>query len=160
MKRIAFAFLFVSQLAFAVDPFSLPWMNHETPGTSFNTKDYPDGVFVAHFYWLGCMYNHKLEPLINDIASDYASEPRVHVLDIGADKKDVDYTHWVDAVQPNHAVLKDATRVIFKAFEVVHVPTTVIFDGGGNVHHKYVGPWNATQEKKVREVIDWLLLKP
>ncbi len=161
MKRITLAFLFVCSLSFAIEPFSLPWMNHETPGTLFNTNDYPDGIFVIHPYFIYCPVNYELEPKVNELASDYASEPRVHVLDIGVDKKDSDYEKWIDRVKPNHPVLRDSERTVVQALGITQYPTTIIFDGSGNIHYRSTpGVWSKTEEEKIRGTIDWLLQKP
>lgn len=161
MKRFMLTFLFVGQLTFGIEPFSLPWMNHEQPGTSFKTSDYPDGIFVIHPYFIYCQINYQLEPKVNQLANDYVSEPRVHVLDIGVDKKDSDYEKWIEQVKPNHPVLKDSERTVVHALGITHYPTTIILDGSGSIHYRSTpGIWTDKEEQKIRATIDWLLQKP
>ena len=81
MNKIALLFLFLCSLSFAIEPFSLPWMNHEQPDTQFNSKDFPDGIFVIHPYFIACPVNYQLEPKVNQLASDYSGDPRVQVID-------------------------------------------------------------------------------
>lgn len=161
MKAIAIAFTLVCSVSFAIEPFALPWMNHESPGTVFNTEDYPDGIFVIHPYFIHCPVNYQLEPKVNQLAVDYVDEPRVHVIDIGIDRSDLDYKKWIGGVNPNHPVLKDANREVVRSLGVTQFPTTIVLDGYGTVQYRSTpGVWSAKEEKEIRATIDWLLGKP
>ncbi len=138
----------------AIGPFRLRWMNHVSENTFYDSKDYPDSVFVLHTYFLACHFNHKLEPAVNALAKEYEDEPRVQVLDIGIDSKPSDYDTWIDKHRPNHPVLNDVGRLLISQLQTQRYPTTYILDSELNIKFEWVSLWNENALKRMREVID------
>src|SRR5262249_27839096 len=101
MKKHLAVLIFMASLpAFAIQPFYLPWMNSTTGAKEYHSTDHPNSVFVIHAFWEGCEWCHTWEPKVNQIAEEYASNPRLQVLDVGIDKPDEAYSKWISAEKP------------------------------------------------------------
>lgn len=129
----------------AVTPFSLPQMNHEQVGTPYSSADYKNGVFVVEAYFLGCPYCNDNAPYVDDLATKYAAEARVQVLDVGVDKSDSQYATWIKKHSPNHPVLNDKNRDLIRQLGTTGYPSSYVLDCNGNVLYKTSGVWNSTK---------------
>src|SRR4029077_10623802 len=134
--------LFVSSApSFAVTPFSLPWMNATNSATNFNSADYKDVIFVVEAYFLDCPYCNDNAKNVDALASKFASDPRVHVLDVGIDRSDSQYQEWIDRHHPNHPVLKDSSRALIKQLGTSGYPSTYVLDCHLKVITETAGDW-------------------
>ena len=149
--------LATSATSFAVSSFQLKWMNHATPGTVYNSADHKDGVFVLEAYFLNCPYCNDNAPNVDELASSFANEPRVQVLDVGIDRADSQYKSWIAKHKPNHPVLKDDKRQLVKQLGTSGYPSTYIVDCKGVVRYKTSGVWNMTKETAMKDKITEIL---
>lgn len=161
MKRllVAASLFIASSSAFAVtiSPFSLPWKNHAVRDTVYKTADHADGVFVLEFGANFCSYCNENAPNVDQLATDYAAEPRVQVLDVLTDQSDAEITRWITRHRPNHPVLKDVGRAVWLQVGERYIPTVVVTDCLGEVQYKHTGVWSATEKRAIRDTIDSLL---
>lgn len=146
-----------SVTAMAVDPFSLPWMNATTANTTYSSSNYPNGIFVVEAYFEACPYCNDNAANVNDLASKYANEPRVQVLDVGIDRQDSQYQQWISDHTPNHPVLKDADRTLIGQLGTTGYPSTYVLDCTGKVIYSHVGEWDSGDETDVENQINSLL---
>jgi peroxiredoxin len=156
MNRFLLSVLVLASSAssFAVSSFSLPQMNHATPGTMYNSADHKDGVFVVEAYFLNCPYCNDNAPNVDDLADAYANEPRVQVLDVGVDRSDSQYKTWIAKHNPNHPVLKDDKRQLIRQLGTTGYPSSYVVDCQGTVRYKTSGVWNMTKEAGLKSAID------
>lgn len=154
---LAFLVLATSVPSFGLSSFQLPWMNHATPGTVYDTADHKDGVFVIEAYFLNCPYCNQNAPNVDDLADSFANEPRVQVLDVGIDRKDSQYETWITKHHPNHPVLKDDKQQVISQLGTSGYPSTYIVDCKGAVRQKSTGVWNMQTESSMKQTIIELL---
>lgn len=160
MRRILVAAVLAlcSSSAFAIEPFSLPWVNHPTRGTNYSTSDHPGGIFVLEFLANFCSACNENAEHVDALATKYASEPRVQVLDMSIDRNDREIATWIRNHQPNHPVLKDVDRRVWSQVGEQYIPTVVILDCRGQEHFRFTGgPWDADTTARIHGVIDSLL---
>jgi len=158
MKRFALVTLLgliaITANAVTVSPFSLPQMNHANVGNVYNSNDVKNGVFVVEAYFLNCPYCNYNAHNVDDLASKFAYEPRVQVLDVGVDKNDSDYKTWIAKHSPNHPVLKDANRILIRQLGTTGYPSTYVLDCEGNVVAKTSGEWDSAKIQKIEAGIE------
>jgi hypothetical protein len=153
-KLLPLLCLLVSSSAFAVDPFSLPWINSEQ-GT-YSSTEYPNGIFVINNFWNGCDWCHILEDSVQELAGEYASQGRVQILDVGVDQADASYFQWIDRHRPNHPVLKDVGRALANELGSTAYPTTYVLDCHLDIKLRLEGAvdsWRLVVKDKVDELL-------
>lgn len=154
MRNLALSLVvaLTSSLAFAtsVSSFSLPWMNNHGGASTFSSTDYPDGIFVVEAYFLGCPYCNDNAANVDALATEFASDPRVHVLDVGVDRSQSDYDEWISRHNPNHPVLNDGNEQLIGQLGTTGFPSTYVLDCKGNVVAQTEGEWG-DQEKTTIE---------
>lgn len=138
----------------AVDPFTLPWVNGAENQTTYDSTTHKNSVFVVEAYFLRCPYCNDNAPAVNDLAADYADEPRVQVLDVGRDTSDADYAEWIRRHSPNHPVLKDTRRTLLTQLGTSAYPSTYVLDCNLQVVYSTVGAWSQSTARTLRRVID------
>ncbi len=164
MKNVIFAglMLIISELAFSVEPFSLPWMNPPpeagSPGAvNYSSADNPNKIFVIETFFRLCGDCNNNEPNVNRLADHYKNSARVQVLDVGIDKKDRDYQLWIQKHNPNHPVLKDADQKLIGQLGTQVYPSTYIIGCQGQVAYSHEDVWTAEAEALIKSKIDALL---
>jgi len=145
---------FGTQSFAAVTAFDLPWMNSSPAGQTYDSSKHPQGVFVVEAYFLNCPYCNDNAPHVNDLAESYAGESRVQVLDVGIDRKDEQYAEWIRRHQPNHPVLKDASKKLIKQLGTAGYPSTYVIDCKGNVLFSTSGKWSSNTKRKIKTAVD------
>jgi len=156
MKRLLALTVFTlsSSWALAVTPFSLPWMN----GTgNYNSSDHPNTVFVVENYFLDCPYCNDNAPNIDQIASDFSTNARVQVLDVGIDKDDASYREWIQRHNPNHPVLKDAQETLTRQLGTTGYPSTYVLDTNLNVVYSHTGEFEQGDLNAVEQAVNNVL---
>lgn len=148
----------MATVSFAIEPFSMPWMNAPTnPGTTiWKMADFPDGVVVLEAFKLDCGYCKANAPLVDQLAAKWDKvDKRVKVLDIGQDSYDYSINQWISMFNPNHPVLKDVGRTVFyKLIQQEGVPQTFILNCKGDlVAQTYGGPWGDEEQTTIDRAI-------
>ena len=156
MKKLILGLLLTltSSMAFADSiqlPFSLPWMNSTTHGSSFNSADHPNGVFVIEAYFLGCPYCNDNATNVDALATKFASEPRVSVLDVGVDRSESQYQQWIERHNPNHPVLNDGSQKLIGQLGTSGFPSTYVVDCKGNVVTSTTGQWGSSEQQQIED---------
>ena len=156
MKNLILGLLLTltSSMAFANAiqmPFELKWMNSTTHASSFKSTDHPNGVFVLEAYFLGCPYCNDNAPNVDALASKFASEPRVTVLDVGVDRSESQYQEWIDRHNPNHPVLNDGSQKVIGQLGTSGFPSTYVVDCNGNVVTETSGQWGQSERQQIED---------
>ena len=148
MKGFLLAFLF----SVSVSPWELPWMNAGS-GAIYKSIEHP-GVTVVENYFRTCSYCNENAPNVDELATKYADNQMVHVLDVGIDRYDRDYQAWVSAHNPNHPVIKDAQRTLTGQLGTTGYPSTYVLDCNNNVVYKSTGVWSENTKAELKNAID------
>jgi peroxiredoxin len=158
MKKILFAIamLFATN-GLALEAFELPIMNGEGIGATYKSVEHPNSIMVLEAFFYACPYCHQNASNINDLATEFADQSRVQVLDVGRDCRSSDYRLWVSETSPNHPVLKDCSRSVISELGIRGYPTTVIFDCNGEEAYRHVGSMGsrdlAEMKAEIRELL-------
>ncbi|NDC24626.1 MAG: hypothetical protein EB078_10985 [Proteobacteria bacterium] len=78
---------------------------------------------------------------------------------MGIDKGDSSYAEWIQRHQPNHPVLKDASRMLIRQLGTSTYPSTYVIDHKLNVVFKSSGVWSAKTEQAIKDAVEKALLK-
>jgi peroxiredoxin len=148
--------LWVYQAQAEVSPFELPWMN-QTNAKTYSSESHKGGIFVVETYFLNCPYCNDNAPSVDALATKFAEESRVQVLDVGIDKSDAQYQTWIERHHPNHPVLKDAKKELISQLGTSVYPSTYVLDCEGNVVYQSQGTWDSEKIDKIEQTIRWLL---
>lgn len=149
--------LFVSSFAFGVTmPFELPWMNHETAGTTYKSADHPQAVYVLEFFANFCGACNDNAPTVDRYVEKYKDQPNVQVLDTGVDKSATEYASWISRHKPNHPVLNG--RLLWDELKAVYgfrfIPQAVVMNCKGEVLYvPEAGTWSLSVTKEMDRVI-------
>jgi len=150
----------VSTPVWAVSAFELPWMNASSQGSiNYKSADYQGAVWVVEAFFLGCPYCNDNAPRVNDLQNYFGNDERVQILDVGIDKGDSSYAEWIQRHQPNHPVLKDASRMLIRQLGTSTYPSTYVIDHKLNVVFKSSGVWSAKTEQAIKDAVEKALLK-
>jgi peroxiredoxin len=150
-------FAFFSSMALAVSPFSLPWENSTDGTATYSSADHRGDIFVVENYFLDCPYCNDNAPNIDKIASQFSSNTRVQVLDVGVDTDDSSYQEWINRHHPNHPVLKDADQSLSGQLGTQGYPTTYVLDSNLNVVYSHEGEFESGTATEVTNAIGNLL---
>ena len=132
---------------------TFPVKNGEA-GEVYKMEDHKNSVFVFEAYRLSCYYCNLNAPKVDALATQFAENPRVQVLDLGMDTADADFAEWIRAHKPNHKVIQDVNKTVYKTLKTMDgVPQAFVFDCKGNMHGNVVGAWDANGEKRIRDLI-------
>lgn len=154
---LAILVLATSATSFGITTFQLPWMNHKVAGTVYNSADIKDAVIVVEAYFLNCPYCNDNAPNVDELATAFANEPRVQVLDVGIDKTDAQYKTWIAKHHPNHPVLKDDKRMLIRQLGTSGYPSTYIIDCKGTVRYTSTGVWGTAKERAIKDKVTEVL---
>ena len=138
-------------------PFELPWMNHPEAGKIYRSSDYPGSVFVFETYFLQCPYCNQNAVNVENLATAFAGDDRVQVLDLGRDTRGSDYDQWIARHNPRHPVLKDASRVLLNKFGTRLFPTTYVLNCRGELALMNEGLWSPGYKDQLVSQIRTLL---
>ncbi len=141
MKFLSALAVLLSIPALAVSSFSLPWMN-STGTTTYNSTDHAGAVFVVEAYFLGCHFCNENAHNVDQMASHFASNAKVQVLDVGVDSSDEEYQIWIDHHNPNHPVLNDGGRRLIGQLGTSRYPSTYVINAEGAVVFRSTGVWS------------------
>ena len=138
----------------AVKPVELPQMNAN--GGVYKMTDFPKGIFVIEAYFLGCPYCNENAPNVNALASRFANDPRVQVLDVGIDRDNSSYETWIKRHNPNHPVLKDSTRKLITQLVTSGYPSTYVVNCKGQLIESTEGLWGNQEEDAIIRAVERL----
>lgn len=155
MRKLLLGFFIAltSSLAWGttVTPFSLPWMNNHSGVDTFKSSDYPGAIFVVEAYFLGCPYCNDNAANVDALATEFAGDPRVHVLDVGVDTDKSDYDEWISRHNPNHPVLDDGSEQLIGQLGTQGFPSTYVIDCKGNVTAQTSGEWGDSEKSTIED---------
>lgn len=143
-----------TSLLFAVNPVELPLMNGN--GGTYKMTDHPQGIFVVEAYFLSCPYCNQNAPKVNSLASRFAADPRVQVLDVGVDRDDASYATWIKKHNPNHPVLKDSSRRLIQQLGTSGYPSTYVINCRGKVVESTEGAWGYEEQEAIVSAVERL----
>lgn len=151
---------FLSHTGFSISHFSLPWMNSETnPPAIYQSSQYLDAVWVIETFFLTCPYCNDNAQNVNDLQNDFKNDERVQILDVGIDTADSSYQEWIRKHQPNHPVLKDASRKLVRQLGTGVYPSTYVLDKNLNIVFKSTGVWGSKTSSQIKEAVEKALNK-
>lgn len=154
---LASAALMISSSAFAIAPFSKPWTNHPDRNVNYVSADHPNGIFVMEFAANFCGACNENASNVDAMATAYASEDRVQVLDVLIDSSDSEVARWNARHHPNHPVLKDVSRTIWAELQEQYIPTMIVTDCHGDIKYRHTGGWDASTKAAIKATINGLL---
>ena len=157
MRYFLFSFIVISCPAWA-DSFQLPIFDGDGNSQIYDSRDHPEGIFVLNFYAYHCCYSKANTSNFINTEAEYASEDRVHVLDIGLDRDDTLYARWQSHFDPQYPILMDKTSILFNRFKSANgIPLNVVADCNLNPVFASRGPLNDSGLKEMKNAIDQLL---
>jgi hypothetical protein len=134
-----------------------PLKNDKTKN-EYRMADHPNSVFVFESYRLRCSYCNENAPAVDALATKYAANSRVQVLDAGLDTSNADYQSWINRHKPNHAVVHDIGRKVFDALKTVNgVPQVFVVNCKGELVGNFVGSWGNEGREKVEADVEQAL---
>lgn len=145
MRKILLAFLMFATAckcskALAAEPVeAMPIMSGEGGGYFM----IPGKVRVLEFYYDNCAACNANATNVKALHKAWKESEAVHVLDVGIDSKDSEYAQWIERHKPEHMVLKDVDRRLFRSFVLRYVPTTIVLDCDLKETYRHVGVWDA-----------------
>ncbi len=161
MRILALLMMFYSGFALAdntpkldVSTVELPWMNNPARDAKFRLADHNQGVFVFEAYSINCVWCNRNAPLVDQLATDYVSESRVQVIDLGLDRNDRDYRNWIQTHNPNHPVVKDVDQAVWNALARERgIPQTFVVACDGRLMGTTIGSWGDEEKRLLKEYI-------
>jgi hypothetical protein len=131
-----------------------PLKNGASRDDVYKMSEHKNGVFVFEAYRLSCGYCNENAPAVDRLATDYASNPRVQVLDLSLDVADADFAEWINLHKPNHPVIQDTGRRVYNALKQSNgVPQVFVVNCKGLLVGGHVGTWGGA-ESAIRGLID------
>jgi hypothetical protein len=163
MKTFIFAMLAATSAAlsgaalaeYKIDPstVALPWEN-STADAVYKFADHPHTVFVLEAFELSCEYCNENAPNVDALATEYAANSGVQVLDLGLDTQDRDFQTWIANHHPNHPVTKDVDHAVWNALTQDNsIPQTFIVGCDGALVNYTVGLWDDAAKATIHSAI-------
>ena len=152
--------LLISAPGLALEAFDLQRMNGETATERFVSADKRAAIYIIEAYFYNCPYCHENAPIIEAIATEFKDNPRIHVLDIGRDCRNSDYSRWIAQHKPGHPVLNDCNKEVINQIGVTGFPTTVAYDCWGRERFKSTGVLNSAKQNQLKELIKQMQMEP
>ena len=147
-----------SAYAASIPMYDFPLKNGESRDDVYKMSEHKNGVFVFEAYRLSCGYCNDNAPVVDQLASEYANNARVQVIDLGLDTSDADFAEWISRHQPNHPVVQDTGRRVYNALKTANgVPQVFVVNCKGEMVGNHVGTWD-DGGKKIRGFIGRALL--
>ena len=132
-----------------------PHKNAPTAGTNYRMADHANGVFVFEAYRLDCSYCNASAPLVNKLATTYAANTRVQVIDLSQDHKDTEHKLWISRQKPNHPVVEDVDGYVFNSLiELTGVPQTFVVNCKGDLVGRHRGGWDSSTDGEIRGYVE------
>lgn len=146
--------LFASAASAASIPmYDFPLKNSDSRDV-YKMSEHKNGVFVFEAYRLSCGYCNENAPVVDALATEYAANARVQVLDLGLDTNDSEYAEWVARHNPNHPVVQDTGRRVYNALKTSNgVPQVFVVNCKGEMVGNHVGTW-AGAESRIRGFVE------
>ena len=150
MRRFITTALFIASTAAgaaSIPQLEFPVKNGTVRDEVYKMSEHKNSVFVFETYRLSCGYCNDNAATVNALATEYAAEPRVQVLDLGQDTADADYAEWVARHNPNHPVIQDVGRKVYNTLRTQNgVPQVFIVNCKGEMVGNHVGTWDNAQQ--------------
>lgn len=131
-----------------------PWKNNPATDAVYKMSDHPNGVFVFEALALFCSYCNENAANVDVLATKYAAEPRVQVLDLSLDSSDSSIQQWISRHHPNHPVIKDTNRTAWNILKQDSgIPQAFVVDCSGELVDFVIGSWDESAKTKIDAAI-------
>lgn len=161
MKRIllALAIGLSSSASFAasLQPFNLPWKNTNPRDAVYKSSDHPNAVFVLEFFANFCGACNENAENVDALKTAYQNNDRVQVLDVSLDSQEREIQAWIQHHSPNHPVVQDTGRGLWRQLNEQYIPTAVVLDCKGEIKWRHTGTWERSDIEEIKNVVDGLL---
>jgi hypothetical protein len=148
MRNLLATVLFLSStvvFAASIPNYDFPLKNGSTRDETYKMSDHPNTVFVFEAWGISCGYCNENAPVVDALAAEFASNPRVQVLDLGLDTDDSAFQEWIARHSPNHPVIQDVGRRVFNALKTSSgIPQVFIVNCKGEMVGNFVGTWGGS----------------
>lgn len=157
MKKILAAALLVlssnAALAAAID-YSFPWKNGQARDSIYKTSEHPNAVFVFEAFQNFCPSCNSNAANVDALATAVASNPRIQVLDLALDRKEVEMARWIANHHPNHPVVQDVGQKVFSKYKADnYIPQVFVVACDGTSLYQHTGEWDATVRQEIEAAI-------
>lgn len=146
--------------ALAVGAFDLPWVNHPNRDAVYRSSEHPNSVFVLEAFENFCGSCNDNAENVDEMATFYANEPRVQVLDLALDSEESEIREWISNHQPNHPVVRDVNETIWSEIDEQYIPTVAVVDCRGAIVYKHVGGWDRSVKAAIKAKVATALAAP
>lgn len=124
-------------------------------GSVYRMADHPNAVFVFEAYQLSCVYCNSNAVNVDQLATTYANNPRVQVLDLGLDTSDDAFAQWIARHNPNHPVVQDTGYRIYRALKTQNaIPQVFVVNCRGELIGSHVGAWDSSAMASIHSYIN------
>jgi thiol-disulfide isomerase/thioredoxin len=153
MKRyVNLALFFISGHAAAASiPTNLVFPLKNNPEQKeYRMADHPNSVFVFESYahWCGACNDNASN--VDELATKYADNARVQVLDASLDDTEEAFKDWIDTHKPNHPVIQDVSDRVYKALRTDnYIPQVFVVNCKGERVGSYIGVWDHSVKAKL-----------
>ena len=107
--------------------------------SEFTTEGHGDAVYVLEFFSTRCGWCQANSSYLEQLAIEYADDPRVKIIGIGIDQSPAAYGWWFSHFDTTFPILIDYQRALFGEFGVHSTPTTLVFDCEETKHYQHGG---------------------
>ena len=158
MKRLllAVAAFALSASAYAestISPFDLSWVNGNGRDR-YTTAAHSEAVFVEEFFSLSCGACNENAANVDRLAAEFTADANVQVLDMCIDGRVDSCQQWVSRHTPNHPVLFDQGRTVWRQVAENYIPTTLVTNCKGEVQYHHVGTWEDADYAAIKAKIE------
>lgn len=140
--------------AASIPSLDFPLKNGANRSDVYKMSEHKDAVFVFEAFADWCGACNENAPNVDEFVLEYASNPQVQILDLGLEQDDGPYQSWISRHRPNHPVLQDSQRKVFKALHTENlIPQVFVVNCKGVMVGNHVGTWDDSTKVKLRGLI-------
>jgi thiol-disulfide isomerase/thioredoxin len=156
MRNLLATVLFVATTAAnaaSIQMYDFPLKNGQSRDDIYKMSEHKNAVFVFEAFSINCGYCHQNAPVVDQFATEYASNPRVQVLDLGLDRTDSAFAEWISTHSPNHPVIQDTDRRVYNALRTENgIPQVFVVNCRGEMVGNHVGTWDGDVQR-IRDLV-------
>jgi hypothetical protein len=144
----------LAQTAFDPSTVEFPWKNGPTRDATIDLNDLGNSVFVFEAFANFCGACAENASNVDALATEFADDDRVQVMDLGLDDSEREYAAWIRAHNPNHPVVEDVGEAVWNSLsQSNYIPQVFVTDCEGTLLYSHVGGWNRTVKNEIRAAI-------
>jgi peroxiredoxin len=145
MRRLLASVLLMATTAVSaasIPNLEFPLKNGTARDQLYKMSEHPNTVFVFEAFGINCGYCHENAAAVDAMATEFAGNPRVQVLDLGLDTTESAFEEWIARHEPNHPVVQDTGRKVYNALHTANgIPQVFIVNCRGEMVGNFVGTW-------------------